>query len=94
MSNLRPVGKVTTESARRLLVAALNTAADRYTDLDLVQDEAVRLDVALLRAMADNVSGWTHTTRLREFLESNKTAETHAAYAEELADLVKAGDPA
>jgi len=26
-------------------------------------------DVALLRKMADNVPGWTHTTRLTEFLD-------------------------
>lgn len=90
MTNLRPVGKVTTESARRLLVAALNTAADKYADLD-TDDVAVRHDVALLRTMADDVTGWTHATRLREFLESEKSADTHAAY---LAELIEAGEPA
>lgn len=94
MNNLRPVSKVSPESARRLLVAALNTAADKYDELD-TEDEAVCLDIALLRTMADNVTGWTHTTRLREFLESANTAETHAAYAADVrAAWAEIGEPA
>lgn len=93
---LNAVGKVTPDSARRLLVAALNQAADDFSELGSFEhDEAVRLDVALLRTMADNVTGWTHTTRLREFLQAGSTTETHAAYMADCdAIAAEAGEPA
>jgi hypothetical protein len=47
--------------ARQLVADALQAVAlDHHEDPDTV---------ALAKVMSENVRGWTHTTRLREFLE-------------------------
>jgi hypothetical protein len=52
----------TVDDARAVLADALVAFADR--------DGTHPDEAALASAMADNVRGWTHTTRLREFLEA------------------------
>lgn len=49
------------DTARGVVAAALTAfAADRTTSV---------ADATLALAMSENVRGWTHTTRLRDFLE-------------------------
>ena len=60
-------------AARELISAALSTYAEVVADqLDRSDDPATdQLDLALLAELAGNVTGWTHTTRLREFLQTH-----------------------
>ncbi|MFW6776113.1 hypothetical protein ACOACO_17650 [Nocardioides sp. CPCC 205120] len=84
-----PAPVATTDAARRLLAAALVEFADRHEAALASQmtDEArllVQADVALARSMAAHTTGWTHTTRLREFLESATAREEVDAHVDAL----------
>lgn len=83
---------LTVGDARRLIAAALNRFADHFAQQleengGLFDEAAVTRDIAFARTFAGNVTGWTHTTRLREFLEDGKTANLAAAFAGELLDI-------
>lgn len=67
-------------NARQLVATALTLFADVWTGKleaapDALDLASVTRDIALARTMASNTTGWTHTTRLREFLDSERTAE-------------------
>jgi hypothetical protein len=83
-----PATTVSPNDARRLVAAALQLFVHHWTDQ--LEARAIQLDIPAINAdldlasvLADNVTGWTHTTRLREFLETHGDALTAAA-----ADLV------
>ena len=64
---------VDVDAARELISAALSTYAEVVSDqLDRSDDPAAdQSDLVLLAELAGNVTGWTHTTRLREFLQAH-----------------------
>lgn len=83
---------LTVGDARRLVAAALNRFADHFAqqledNAGLYDEAAVTRDIAFARTLAGNVTGWTHTTRLREFLESGTTANLVSAFAGELFEV-------
>ena len=78
-----PAPAVTPDNARRLVAAALQHYADHWHDQleqrpDDLEVGSVITEVAWARALADHVTGWTHTTRLREYLDASSTVETVA----------------
>lgn len=85
------------EDARCLVSAALSFFADHHANRFVNEDRAdylggiddtsaaVARDVAIARTMASRVPAWTHTTRLREFVDADSTDETITS---ELADLL------
>lgn len=61
--------------ARELVARALAHYADFLADADAsastsrdTSDDEIASEYSLLRQMAADVTGWTHTTRLRDFL--------------------------
>lgn len=68
------------DNVRRLVATALQQYADRLHDKAADDPGAYDLDsvipdIAWAHALADHVTGWTHTTRLREYLEAGSTVD-------------------
>lgn len=77
-----PPGVATPDNARQLVAAALVAFADQHEARLDVSDESVVRDVALARSMAAHMTGWTHTTRLRDFLASQTARDEVDAHVE------------
>lgn len=64
------------DQARKMVAVALHLYADQAAAAAVPADR-----IELARAMADNLRGWTHTTRLRDFLRAQLTTDQPAAGA-------------
>lgn len=68
------------------LAASLEPGGSRADSAGTVL-ESVLVDIALARVLAGSVTGWTHTTRVREFLNSDARGEEFGAHLAALHEL-------
>lgn len=78
-----PPAVATPDNARALVATALIAFADQHeAHPDTLVDGELLRDVALARSMAAHMTGWTHTTRLRDFLSSQTARDEVDAHVE------------